>query len=68
MSFKDFQYRVRRIVRHIKGQKPRVYFHHDSESGKHYANFSDGTTIIGNTVAKNVMVCWDSGHSATATI
>ena len=52
----------------MKGVRPTVNFRHDADSGKHYANFSDGTTIIGNTIAKNVMVKWGSGHSATANI
>ena len=68
MSYEVFQQRVNRLVNGIKGAKPTVNFRHDAECGKHYANFSDGTTIIGNTVAKNVMVKWGSGHSATATI
>ena len=68
MSYEDFQKRVNVLVDRIKGFKPTVNFRHDVEHGKHYANFSDGTTIIGNTVAKNVMVQWGSGHRATATI
>ena len=68
MSYEVFQQRVNRLVNGMKGVKPTVKFRHDAERGKHYANFSDGTTIIGNTVAKNVMVQWGSGHRATATI
>ncbi len=68
MSYEVFQKRVNALVSRMKGSKPTVKFRHDSEHGKHYANFSDGTTIIGNTVAKNVMVQWGSGHRATATI
>lgn len=68
MSYEVFQKRVNALVARMKGSKPTVRFCHDSERGKHYANFSDGTTIIGNTVAKNVMVQWGSGHRATATI
>lgn len=68
MPYEVFQKRVNALVSRMKGSKPTVYFRHDAERGKHYANFSDGTTIIGNTVAKNVMVQWGSGHRATATI
>lgn len=68
MSYESFQNRVIAIVNRTKGPKPSVSFHHDSERGEHYANFSDGTTIIGNLVANNVMVQWGSGHRATATI
>lgn len=64
MPFETFQKRVNNIVNRMKGSKPTVSFSHDSECGKHYANFSDGTTIIGNTVAKNVMVRWGSGHQS----
>lgn len=68
MSYEVFQKRVNELVDRMKGSKPTVNFRHDAERGKHYADFSDGTTIIGNTVAKNVMVQWGSGHRATATI
>lgn len=68
MSYEYFQRRVNILIGRMGGSKPTVKFRHDADSGKHYANFSDGTTIIGNTVAMNVMVQWGSGHRATATI
>ena len=68
MSYEVFKKRVNALVNRMNGAKPVVSFRHDPERGKHYANFSDGTTIIGNTVAKNVMVQWGSGHRATAMI
>lgn len=68
MSYEVFQNRVNRLVNRMDGSKPTVKFRHDADTGKHYANFSDGTTIIGNTVAMNVMVRWGSGHCATANI
>lgn len=68
MSYEVFQNRVNALVSRMNGSKPTVHFRHDAERGKHYANFSDGTTIIGNTIAKNVMVKWGSGHCATANI
>lgn len=64
MSYEVFQQRVNRLVDRMKGPKPTVNFRHDAERGKHYANFPDGTTIIGNTVAKDLMVQWGSGHRA----
>lgn len=68
MSYEVFQQRVNGIVSRIKGAKPTVKFRHDADTGKHYANFSDGTTIIGNTIAKRVAVKWGSGHMSTIAI
>ncbi len=68
MSYEVFQTRVNELISRMKGSKPTVKFRHDADTGKHYANFSDGTTIIGNIIAKNVMVRWGSGHHATANI
>lgn len=68
MSYEVFQQRVNTILSRMKGAKPKVSFRHDAESGRHYANFPDGTTITGNTVAKNVMVRRGSGHAATVNI
>ena len=68
MSYEVFQQRVNRLVSGMKGVRPTVNFRHDADSGNHYANFSDGTTIVGNTVAKKVMVRWGSGHQSIAAI
>ena len=68
MSYETFQKRVNALVDRMNDSKPTVKFRHDAERGKHYANFSDGTTIIGNTIAKKVMVQWGSGHRSIATI
>ena len=68
MSYEVFQQRVNSLVNRMKGVKPKVNFRHDAECGKHYANFSDGTIIVGNTVAKKVMVRWGSGHQSIAAI
>lgn len=68
MSYEVFQQRVNRLVSGMKGVRPTVNFRHDEDSGKHYANFSDGTTIVGNTVAQKVMVRWGSGHQSIAAI
>lgn len=66
MQYEDFQKRINALVNRIGGYKPTVRFSHSD--GKHYARFSDGTMIIGNTVAKNFMVRWGSGHAAYALI
>lgn len=68
MSYEVFQQRVNTILSRMKGAKPKVSFRHDAETGRHYANFPDGTYITGNTIAKNVMVRWGSGHAATVNI
>ena len=66
MSYENFQMHVNNLISRVEGEKPAVTFRH--VDGRHYANFSDGTVIIGNSVAHNVMVKWGSGHSATAAI
>ena len=63
MSFDVFKAKVLAMVRPL-GLK--VSFKHDN--GRHYANISDGTVIVGNTVALSVQVRWGSGHTARATI
>ena len=45
-----------------------VRFSTDPEKGKHYANCSDGTTIIGNEACLRVSVRWGSGHQSIAAI
>ena len=67
MGYETFKKRVSVLVDRIEGERPEVEFYHDHESGKHYANFQDGTVIIGNTIARNVMVRWGS-HKAHAII
>lgn len=68
MSYEAFQKRVNNLISKMSGVKLSVSFSHDPERGRHYANFPDGTTIFGNTVAKKVMVRWGSGHQSIATI
>lgn len=68
MPYEVFQKRVKLLVDRMSDPKPMIFFRHDAEHGKHYADFSDGTTIVGNTIAKNVMVKWGSGHCATTNI
>lgn len=44
----------------------RVRFNHTN--GRHYANLSDGTVIVGNSIALSVAVRFGSGHTATAVL
>lgn len=71
MAFEVFQDRVTALVRKANIGVPqekhiKVRFHHDEETGKHYANCSNGTTIIGNSVSPRMAVKWGSGHMAYA--
>lgn len=77
MSYEVFQKRINQMIDRMKGVKPRVSFSHDPETGKHYANLRDGDdscsgsnhiTIVGNTIARNLMVLWGSGHRAAINI
>lgn len=68
MPYEIFKMRVNAVINRMKGDKPDVRFQHDADQGKHYAIFPDGTRIVGNVIAKNMMVEWGSGHRATATI
>lgn len=68
MDYATFKKRVMSLIGRIEGECPTVEFYHDSDLGKHCANFSDGTTITGNNIARNVMVSWGVGHKAHATI
>jgi len=65
MSYEVFQQKVNALVKRAGGGL-KVRFSHDD--GKHYARCSDGTVIVGNSVAVNVMVRWGSGHTSHATI
>ena len=67
MSYEAFQQKVNALIRR-SGAGVNVRFHHDSEKGKHYANCSDGTTIVGNAINLKVTVKWGSGHKAIASI
>lgn len=65
MSYEDFQKRVRAILNGMTGSAPTVNFNRDN--GRYYANFSDGTTIVGNSISKRVAVKWGK-REAHATI
>ena len=77
MSYEVFQKRINQRINRMKGVKLRVSFSHDPETGKHYTNISDVDdaspcgnciTIVGNTIARNLMVLWGSGHRAIINI
>lgn len=68
MGYDEFKRKVNALVGRATGNKVNVRFSTDKEKGKHYANCSDGTTIIANASCKRVMVRWGSGHQAIATI
>lgn len=67
MSNESFKARVNALIRRSK-QDVSVDFNTDEESGKYYANCSDGTTIIGRPHSLKVTVKWGSGHTSMATI
>lgn len=65
MSYQKFKERVLAL---LSRSKSGLSVEFNSEDGKFFANFSDGTTIIGNPVSKKVMIRWGSGHKACAEI
>lgn len=67
MSYETFQSRIKALINKIGGDV-NVRFSTDPEQGKHYANCSDGTIIIGNKTCLKVSIRWGSGHQAIATI
>lgn len=67
MSYEVFRQKVNALIRKA-GSGINVRFSTDPEKGKHYANCSDGTTIIGNTTCLKVAVRWGSGHQSVAAI
>ena len=61
MSYEAFKARVNALIERAGGGI-KVWFSTDAEQGKHYANCSDGTTIIGNLSCKRVEVRWGKGE------
>ena len=57
MSYESFQRKINALIERA-GSGITVRFSH--EDGKHYARCSDGTEIIGNSVAKKLMFRWGS--------
>ena len=65
MQFDDFCSKVKRMVKRADCKVDVKFCHED---GKHIARFSDGMSIIGNTLSKRVFVKWGSGHTAMAVL
>lgn len=66
MSYESFKSRVSAMMK--RAGIANVRFSNDNSKGKFFANFPDGTTIIGNSACKRVEVRWGSGHKAMAAI
>lgn len=66
MSYESFKNKVNALIARVGGLT--VNFNEDPEKGKFFANCSDGTTIIGNSVNLKVTVRWGSGHTAYTAI
>lgn len=67
MGYEAFKARVNALIERSNAGIC-VRFSTDNEKGKHYANCSDGTTIIGNLSGLKVTVKWGSGHTSMAVI
>lgn len=67
MSYEVFKCKVNALISKAGGGV-NVRFSTDPEMGKHYADCSDGTTIIGNESCVRVSVRWGSGHQSIAAI
>lgn len=65
MSFLAFRRRVEKMVKRAGGGIS-VHYQADRDNGRHFANCSDGTRIIGSTSSFKVSVRWGSGHAAIA--
>lgn len=58
MSYEVFKAKVNALIKRAGGGI-KVWFSRDSEQGKHYANCSDGTVIIGSKSCMKVTVRWN---------
>lgn len=68
MSYEVFRRKVNALIKRAGGGI-KVRFSNDPELGKHYANCSDGTTIIGSESCLKVTVRWHgNNHQSMATI
>lgn len=68
MSYETFRCKVNALIERAGGDI-RVRFSKDDDTGKFFANCSDGTTIIGNRQALRVAVQWNGRvHQGIATI
>ena len=67
MSYEMFQSKIHSLINKAGGGIS-VEFSSDADTGRHFANCSDGTTIIGNQACMRVEVRWGSGHKSLATV
>jgi len=67
MSYEVFQDKVSALVKRAGGGIS-VRFSRDEDKGRHFANCSDGTVIIGNEACLRVSVRWGNGHTAVTAI
>lgn len=68
MSYEVFMAKVNALIKRAGGGI-KVWFSSDSEMGKHYANCSDGTVIIGSESCTKVTVRWNGrSHQSMAAI
>lgn len=58
MSYEVFMTKVNALIKRAGGGI-KVWFSSDKEHGKHYANCSDGTVIIGSEACMKVTVRWN---------
>lgn len=62
MTFERFKAYINRLISKAGGGIT-VRFNH-TDDGRHFANCSDGTTIIGNSRSLKLTVRYGSGHQA----
>lgn len=68
MSYEAFKAKVNALIKRAGGDIE-VRFFNDFEKGKHYANCSDGTVIIGSISCTKVTVRWNGkNHQSMAGI
>lgn len=67
MSYETFKQKVEALIARAGGDI-KVRFSTDDDKGRHFANCSDGTQIIGSVGNLSVTVRWGSGHQSMATI
>lgn len=69
MSYEVFQRKVNALIDRANSKATEIIsVVFTTDIGKHIANCSDGTIIIGNESGNRVTVRWGSGHQSLATI
>lgn len=67
MSYEVFIRKVNALIERADNKGLSVRFSTDLETGRHFARFSDGTSIIANTQCKKVEVRWNRGNHSSIT-